>query len=159
MMETIAEFNDNRGLNVKLTKEKIFISATGNEETFALRSVNGVGLYDDLEKYAKEEEEYNAKEKKLKINKISLIVLGVLSLGFGIYMGEFGTFSIIVGIVSIAVSFFLKVKDQKPVLETYFKLMISGAARQFKFHKSDESSVKIADFINKVEDTLTAYSK
>ena len=50
-MEIIAEFNDKKGFNVKLTKDKIFVSAIGQEETFALRSVNGVGLYDDIEKY------------------------------------------------------------------------------------------------------------
>ena len=50
-MEIIAEFNDKKGFNVKLTKDKIFVSAIGQEETFALRSVNGVGLYYDIEKY------------------------------------------------------------------------------------------------------------
>jgi hypothetical protein len=35
--------------------------------------------------------------------------------------------------------------------------MLSGGDRKFKFNKSDETSIKIADFINKVEDTLTAY--
>ena len=53
-METIAEFIDNQGLNVKLTKEKIYISATGNKKPL-LSEGNYVGLYDDLEKYAKEE--------------------------------------------------------------------------------------------------------
>ena len=50
-METIAQFNDNDGLNVKLTNDRIYISSTGNEETFALRGINGVGLYDDIEKF------------------------------------------------------------------------------------------------------------
>ena len=160
-METIAEFNDNRGLNVKLTKEKIFITATGNEETFALRSVNGVGIYDDLEKYAEDEEAYNTAAKKVRKEKITSIIMGVLMIVMGIYTGlEFGIYFILVGIVFIiAFQFLVKVKAEKPVLNTYFKLMISGASRRFKFHKSDESSVKIADFINKVEDTLTAYSK
>ena len=76
--------NDNQGLNVKLTKDKIYISATGNEETFALRGVNGVGLYDDLEKYAKDEQLYNLKEKSLKSNKIGCIIVGVLSGAFGL---------------------------------------------------------------------------
>ena len=86
-METIAEFNDNRGLNVKLTKEKIFITATGNEETFALRSVNGVGIYDDLEKYAEDEEAYNTAAKKVRKEKITSIIMGVLMIVMGIYTG------------------------------------------------------------------------
>lgn len=158
-METIAEFNDNQGLNVKLTKDKIYISATGNEETFALRGVNGVGLYDDLEKYAKDEQLYNLKEKSLKSNKIGCIIVGVLSGAFGLYLGEYGVVNILIGIGAIVIAFFLKNNLPKPLLDSYFKLMLSGADRQFKFFKSDESSAKIADFINKVEDTLTAYSK
>ena len=52
-METIAEFNDNHGFNVKLTNEKIFIDAAGSSETIALRGLNGVGLYDNLENITK----------------------------------------------------------------------------------------------------------
>tara|TARA_B110000914_G_C15068084_1_gene267163 strand:- start:244 stop:438 length:195 start_codon:yes stop_codon:yes gene_type:complete len=51
----------------------------------------------------------------------------------------------------------LNVGGKEPVLDSYFKLMLSGGDRKFKFNKSDETSIKIADFINKVEDTLTAY--
>ena len=43
-MEIIAEFNDNKGLNVKLTSDKLYVSSLGSEETFALRGVNGVGI-------------------------------------------------------------------------------------------------------------------
>ena len=157
-METIAEFNDNQGLNVKLTKDKIYISATGNEETFALRGVNGVGLYDDLEKYAKEEEAYNNNEKQAKNTKNLYIILGIALGGFCLYL-ELPVFALIAGGGFIAASFIWKNRLKKPVLDSYFKLMLSGADRQFKFYKSDESSAKIADFINKVEDTLTAYSK
>tara|TARA_B110001452_G_C15181612_1_gene410417 strand:+ start:139 stop:618 length:480 start_codon:yes stop_codon:yes gene_type:complete len=159
-METIAEFNDNQGLNVKLTKDKIYITAAGNEETFALRGVNGVGLYDDLEKYAKEEEEFKGSGKKTKKIKYGLIAIGVLAILSGLTQGgeEAGS-SIAVGGALIGGSFLVKNKAKQPVLDSYFKLMLGGADRQFKFIKSDASSGKIADFINKVEDTLTAYSK
>jgi hypothetical protein len=157
-METIAEFNDNQGLNVKLTKDKIYISATGNEETFALRGVNGVGLYDDLEKYAKEEEAFKNNEKVQKTTKTVYIILGVVFLIAFLYL-EIPLMAVLFGGGFIAGSFLIKNRLEKPVLDSYFKLMLSGADRQFKFFKSDESSAKIADFINKVEDTLTAYSK
>ena len=157
-METIAEFNDNQGLNVKLTKDKIYITSAGNEETFALRGVNGVGLYDDLEKYAKEEEEFKGAEKKIKNAKYAMIGFGVLMLLVGLAGEEAGS-GITLGAILIGGSFLVKNKAKQPVLDSYFKLMLSGADRQFKFFKSDESSAKIADFINKVEDTLTAYSK
>jgi len=166
-METTAEFNDNKGLNVKLTKEKIYISATGNEETFALRGLNGVGLYDDLEKYAKEEEEFKRSGKKRKRIKYGLMIFGVLMIlsgallleGNGERIGDNEGPGMTFGFLLIIGSFFVKNKKKQPVLDSYFKLMLSGGDRQFKFFKSDESSSKIADFINKVEDTLTAYSK
>ena len=47
-MNVVSEFGDNQGFSVKLTEDKIFISAVGNEETLALRGVNGVGVYDDI---------------------------------------------------------------------------------------------------------------
>ena len=81
-METIAEFNDDKGFNVKLTKDKIFITVIGNEETFALRGVNGVGLYDDLEKYNEELEKHKNTNHKLTgqvlmVGGICLVVLGL----------------------------------------------------------------------------------
>ena len=68
---------------------------------------------------------------------------------------------VIMPIMLIIVGIFLKNKSNKlpkPVLDSYFKFMLSGADRKFKFNKSDDSSTKIADFINKIEDTLTAYN-
>ena len=157
-METIAEFNDNHGFNVKLTDEKIFIDAAGSSETIALRGLTGVGLYDDLEKYLKELEEYKKEQKGLKVGKWALIVLGVI----GLFQGDAN--SLVLAIFMIAAGIFLEKlvsfspkHKKEPILDSYFRLMLSGGDRKFKFNKSDETSVKIADFINKVEDTLTAY--
>ena len=47
-MNVIAEFSDKNGLNVKLTEDKLFVTSTGVEETFALRGLNGIGVYDDI---------------------------------------------------------------------------------------------------------------
>jgi hypothetical protein len=160
-MDIIAEFNDDKGFNVKLTKDKIFITAIGNEETFALRGVNGVGLYDDIEKYNKELE-----DNKIKNNKISWKIL----IGFGVFMVALGILLqvqnndlpgypyIFEGII-IAIIGYLKsqAKTEPPKLDSYFKLILSGGDRKFKFDKNDETSASIADFINKIEDTLTAY--
>ena len=71
-MEKIAEFNDNNGFNVTLTSDKIYITAIGQEETFALRSVSGVGLYDDIKKYNQEIEAFEKKAKKSKNMQCSL---------------------------------------------------------------------------------------
>ena len=154
-METIAEFNDNHGFNVKLTDEKIFIDAAGSSETIALRGLTGVGLYDDLEKYNKELEKYKKEKKGIKVVKWMLIVLGLyctyLSIdNIFIYAGilVFGIFCIAGGVLlEKLVSFSSKLRELKkePVLDSYFRLMLSGGDRKFKFNKSDETSVKIAD--------------
>ena len=159
-MEIIAEFNDDKGFNVKLTKDKIFITAVGNEETFALRGVNGVGLYDDIEKYNKELEEQKKVNPKLN---------GYIMIGLGIFLGIAGVINIqtdsttaimfiIEGIgLGVGGNLMMKAKNKPPKLDSYFKLILSGGDRKFKFDKNDETSASIADFINKIEDTLTAY--
>jgi len=155
-METIAEFNDKKGFNVKLTKDKIFVSAIGQEETFALRSVNGVGLYDDIEKYNKELEKNNPKNKK--IGAIAIIVFGAL-ITLATLMDDANGGGMLEGIVFIVAGVILmNVKPKPPVMDSFFKLMLSGGSREFKFDKTDDNAVAVAEFINEVEATLTAYN-
>jgi len=158
-METIAQFNDNDGLNVKLTNDRIYISSTGNEETFALRGINGVGLYDDIEKFNTETVAFKENKGNNSILGIMLIIVGIILLIAILITGEIEI--LVFAIIIIILGIFLKNKSNKlpkPVLDSYFKFMLSGADRKFKFNKSDDSSTKIADFINKIEDTLTAYN-
>ena len=160
-MEAIAEFNDNDGLNVKLTSEKVYISAASGDETFALRSVNGVGTYDDIKKFAEESEEYANKGKKWKIAFFVMIFVSFASL-MGVIEDPEAAMGLII-CLALTFGFYYKWKNPTkggpPVLDSYLKFMISGNERLFKFNKSDESSALIADFINKIEDTLTAYNK
>ena len=60
-------------------------------------------------------------------------------------------------ILFVAGYYISKKQVGQPRMNSSFRLMVSGPPMNFPFKKSDESSVKIADFINKVEDTLTAY--
>ncbi len=156
-METIAEFNDNHGFNVKLTSEKIFIDAAGTSETIALRGLNGVGLYDDLEKYNRELESMKSEAKLGVYLKWFFYIMGFIYIILAINNESTGAG--VTGIVIIGITYWIsnRKKSKDPVLDSYFRLMLSGGDRKFKFNKSDETSVKIADFINKVEDTLTAY--
>jgi hypothetical protein len=159
IVEKIAEFTDNKGFTVTLTSEKIFVSSIGQEETFALRSVSGVGLYDDITKYNKELEEH----KKSSNPNAAYVVAG---------LGGIVTLSSLfsdssdkaVGVgegVAIVIGAILYAKGLQgkaaPVLDSYFTLMLSGGDRRFKFNKSGGNATDIANFINKVEDTLTAY--
>ena len=157
-MKTKAEFTDNKGFNVKLTDDKIYVSSIGNEETFALRSVNGVGLYDDIDKYNTELKDYNKKNNIGCVYSIGAfgVILGILfiqsdSIGLGLF----------IMLLCIVGAYFMNIGMNKRKtqikLDSYFRLMLSGGSREFKFDKSDENSVEIADFINKIEDTLTSY--
>lgn len=158
-MEIIAEFNDLKGFNLKLTQEKIFVKATGIEETFALRSVSGIGLYDDLETYNEELDIWKKKSEKGKAFGWLWIILGAILLIQIIVTGAFDMIIVPLLVIPLGIYLLTRATDEskKPKLNTYFKLMISGGQRQFAFNKSSKNAPKIAHFINKVEDTLTAY--
>lgn len=160
-MKAIAEFDDKKGFNVKLTGDKIYISAVGNEETFALRSVNGIGLYDNITKYNEENENFKKVQKNKKTNSIAFYVLAVVFLITGIAGGEDVIAAGLVEAVIFAIGGFFMAKQigEAPKLDSYFRIMLSGGSREFKFDKNDNNATDVADFINKVEDTLTAYNK
>ena len=162
-MNVVSEFGDNQGFSVKLTEDKIFISAVGNEETLALRGVNGVGVYDDIEKYNNELATYKKETmspKKRKNLSIGTMVFGVIYAIWGISQGLEELAG--VGAMFILGGFLIskyKSKKQPPVLDSYFRIMLTGGDRKFKFDKSGDNAKNIAQFINKVEETLTAYNK
>ena len=162
-MNVVSEFGDNQGFSVKLTEDKIFISAVGNEETLALRGVNGVGVYDDIEKYNNELATYKKETmspKKRKNWSIGTMVFGVIYAIWGISQGLEELAG--VGAMFILGGFLIskyKSKKQPPVLDSYFRIMLTGGDRKFKFDKSGDNAKSIAQFINKVEETLTAYNK
>ena len=161
-MEKIAEFNDNNGFNVALTSDKIYITAIGQEETFALRSVSGVGLYDDIKKYNQELKDFELKANNRKKYAYVLIVLGILQIIFYVFYLNIVTQGLVLGGIFIAVGIFLMNRNEsakKPVLDSFFNLMLSGGDRSFPFNKSRKNAKQIALFVNKVEDTLTAYNK
>tara|TARA_B110000259_G_scaffold184069_1_gene230367 strand:+ start:75 stop:566 length:492 start_codon:yes stop_codon:yes gene_type:complete len=162
-MDIVSEFGDNQGFTVKLTSDKIFISAVGNEETLALRGVNGVGVYDDLEKYNEELEEFKKKTmspKRRKITAFSIIGLSVFMLIPILTTGVTDSLGMVF-MMAAAGFIVLKFKSKKkpPSLDSYFRIMLSGGDRKFKFDKSGDNAQNIAQFINKVEETLTAYNK
>ena len=163
-MEKIAEFNDNNGFNVALTSDKIYITAIGQEETFALRSVSGVGLYDDIKKYNQELKAFEKKAKKSKNISVLLIFIGIAFLVVAVLAyiegGEPATG--ILGLILLSIGIYKLNKNdsaKKPVLDSFFNLMLSGGDRSFPFNKSGKNAKQIALFVNNVEDTLTAYNK
>ena len=161
-MDKIAEFDDNNGFNVALTSEKIYITSVGREETFALRSVSGVGLYDDIKKYNQELKDFEGKVKGKKRLAYFLIGFGILYMAVTIIYLNLSTIGLVFGGAFFIFGIFLLSRSEsakKPVLDSYFNLMLSGGDRQFPFNKSSKNAKQIALFVNKVEDTLTAYNK
>ena len=160
-METIAEFNDNQGLNVKLTKDKLYVSSLGSEETFALRGVNGVGIYDNILLYNAQVEEVKA-NKELKKFGVPLVIgglalwVGGCTLGYGSLMAFFGP---CLGFILLIVGGkFLMANVKEPVLDSKLNINMQGGEKSFAFNKTNDNASEIADFINKVEETLTAYN-
>jgi hypothetical protein len=175
-MDIIAEFSDNVGLTCKLTKDRFYVSSLGNEETFALRGVNGIGIYDDLEKYNTELTLFKSQDEKIKnaknARKIFAYILYFLAAYF-VIMGLTSyhePMSLIFCLIFGGLSSFGAYKLQnspldtslfnipEPKLETYLRVILSGGERKFLFNKSEGNAVLIADFINKLEQTLTAYN-
>lgn len=158
-MEKKAEFTDDHGFAISLTEEKVYVTAVGSQETFALRSVNGIGTYDDVEKYA---EELKKAEQEYKSNRVVFIFLVLVAIITGIFCFTedflaFGGVCILVG-VGVGV-WVLNQKEPKDTvkMDSYFRIMLSGGDRTFKFNKQASNASDIASFINAVEDTLTAY--
>lgn len=87
----IAEFTDGVGCNVKLTSEKIYAKSVGLEETYALRSVDGAGVYDDMELFAKEKLEAESKARTKKIGGYMAAPAAISSLIHSLY-GSFFVF-------------------------------------------------------------------
>ena len=159
MENILSQFNADN-LDIKLTSEKLFINTAASSEAFALRSVNGIGVVDLVDDY----------NKALTAWKTSSIVLRIL-LGFGIVitlMGLWtlqysigGGFGIIVfgGIFLIPALIGLNKSNNEPKLMSAVRIMMSGGNRDFQFDKTGIKSGNVAEFVAKVESTLTAYHK
>lgn len=161
----IAEFTDGKGCHVKLTSEKIYAKSIGLEETYALRSVDGAGVFDDMELFAREKLEAEKKSKSKKTWGALLMSLG----GFG-FLGSIMAVSQnenTGGALPGSIAFFVfgivlynKSKEalDKVKLKSYIKIIISGSNKLFLFDKNAPGSGKVAEFLEKVEQTLTKYN-
>ncbi len=145
-------------LEFTLTEEKLFIKGPTGQESFALRSLNGIGIYDDVDKHKAELDKYNKSSDPRK----SMNMFGGIMLIGGIFLmmknGASGSFFAIIGGVILWSATKYVVPDA-PKLESEVRIMLSGGSREFKFFKEDSNSVEVAEFIALVEETLTAYNK
>ena len=162
----IAEFTDGVGCNVRLTTEKIYAKSVGLEETYALRSVDGAGVFDDMEGFAKEKLDAESSSKSKKNWGIGLMVFfGLGSLGILLQMSQGnddGASSLGLAAILFAYGLYLYNKSKEALakvkLKSYIKIIISGSNKLYLFDKNAPDSEKVAEFLEKVEETLTKYN-
>lgn len=156
-MENILSKFTADNLEIKLTNEKLFINTAISNETFALRSINGIGVVDLVEQYNKE------------------LTLWKGNKGFAIFLYIMGAAIAIVALLSLSKSpgagffciafsgliFWYANNQQKnePKMMSAVRIMMSGGNRDFQFDKTGVKSENVAEFVAKVESTLTAYQK
>jgi len=158
-MDIKAKFTDDNSFEITLTDDKVYVTAVGSQETFALRSVNGIGTYDDIEDYNLQLEELKKKDlTKLKYVGIGSAVLGLL-IGLSMKSLVGAAPSIVIGVIFYFIGSNAESPEDKAKMKSYFRIMLSGGDRKFQFNKKASNAGDIAEFCNKVEDTLTAYNK
>lgn len=168
MENILSQFNAD-SLDIKLTDEKLFINTASSSEAFALRSVNGIGVVDLVDDYNKALTFWKQDVLSQKISMALGLIFGILGLlmsneiisfGFGSsFIGSalliIGGFFIIIALILIA----LKKNKKEPKLMSAVRIMMSGGNRDFQFDKTGIKSGNVAEFVAKVESTLTSYHK
>jgi len=152
MENTLSQFNTDN-LEIKLTSEKLFIKTITSNETFALRSVNGIGVIDLLD-------EYNKALTEWKTNVSTVYVLMVFAAIIILAGFETHSLAAILGGGAAAIVFYfllLNNKKKKPNLMSAVRIMMSGGNRDFQFDKTSNGSGEIANFVSNVESTLSAF--
>ena len=158
-MDNILSQFSSDNLEIKLTNEKLFINTAVSNETFALRSLNGIGVVDLIDDFN------NALTiwKNQKIFHIAICIVGaiffLLSISLlpepiGIGGLFFWAFLVWRGYVQIE-----RNKKSEPKLMSAVRIMMSGGNRDFQFDKMGIKSGNIAEFVALVESTLTSYHK
>ena len=164
----IAEFTDGHGCNLKLTDQRLYAKSVGIEETYALRSVDGAGVWDDLEKYKTDKLEGDRRANSKRNWGVVIMVIG----GFQLLGGIIALFSnlletpaatgvqLVFGglILYFGYKKFMQSKEIKVSLNSYIKIIISGDNKNYIFNKKSKESADIAKFLEKLEETLTKYS-
>jgi hypothetical protein len=158
MSTTINELKT-EGLSIKLTEEKLFITTATSTETFALRSIDGIGVIDLVDSLNQELVAFNQKN----VTQITNIVSGLVILVMGIYISSvdttIGVVTLLIGLAWAVFAFLARKNTIKPSLKSAVRIMMTGGNRDFMFDKANSNSIEVAEFVAKIEDTLTAFHK
>lgn len=147
------------GLQIKLTSEKLYIQTNVSQEAIALRSINGIGVIDQVEEYNKELTEYNTKKRGVN-NGLVLITVGI---ALGLFLAlSVSFYSAILGLMITLLGFLVYNSAsglEEPTLKSSVRIMITGTYRDFTFDKANSNASDIANFVAQVENTLSAFHK
>ena len=167
MENTLSHFQVS-GLEIKLTEDKLFINTSISNEAFALRSVDGIGIVDLVQNYNEELADLNYKKMMSGI----FIIVGIVVLLVVILVYGTGSVTAItegdkvlrfLGFITSAffflTGFWVRKTLVEPTLKSSVRIMMSGGNRDFMFDKADTNSNSVAEFVVKVENTLTAFHK
>lgn len=145
-------------LEIKLTEDKLFLKTITSQETFALRGVQGIGVIDLVDAYNAELLKFNAKRNTRRAA-IGLIIACVLGALYSWNVEPDLAILIIPLCVGGIFSYIKAGNSPEPTLMSQVRIMMSGGVRNFSFDKAHVNSVDVANFIAKVESTLSAYHK
>jgi hypothetical protein len=156
-MENVVTNFESPEISIKLTDEKLYITTLSSSETFALRSINGIGVVDLVEIYNQELSAYNTKKNA----PIAYYIIGGIFLLGGLANFSKDAGAAIMGLVlGGGIMYWGSTKQAvEPSLQSAVRIMISGMNRDFEFDKSGSYTNQIAELVVKVEETLTAYHK
>jgi hypothetical protein len=159
MDNTISHFQVD-GLEIKLTEDKLFINTAASNEAFALRSVDGIGVIDLVQNYNTAINNVKELKNQSTIYTITGVVIALFSLW--IFKLDNSTIALIIlffGVAFTGFGIWLRSGLVQPTLKSAVRIMMSGGNRDFIFDKADANSNNVAEFVAKVENTLTAFHK
>ena len=160
MENEIAYLKTENGLIFRLTKDKLFISGPNGAETIALRSINGIGFFDLVTQYNIELSYYNSRIANAKLMASVYIILGVLFLLPTLIWGLTVILILSLPLIGFGLYKLLNIdKSAAPQLFSCVRIMINGMQRDFSFNKRNANSADVANFVARVEDTLTSFHK
>lgn len=161
MEKTISELKAS-GLEIRLTDEKLYFNTPATQETMALRSVNGVAIVDLIDDYNKKLTVYKREEQGL----FFILIIGVLFIIIAIAVfisGKAGEavpgFLFFVGLFELVIYLAKKNKNIEPTMISIVRIHTNGGSRDFEFDKKGVFSGNVAEFVARIEDTLTAFHK
>jgi len=161
-MENVISNFESPEISIQLSDEKLYIKTISTSETFALRSINGIGIVDLVERYNQELSQYNQKKSPwLHYVFGALLMIGGLASLFDDKTegNEAGSSFLFILLGALLFYFGNKRKGVEPTLKTAVRIMISGVNRDFEFDKTGPYADQIAELVVKIEETLTSYHK